>query len=154
LLVADALRVPRATRRRIADLWAMAVAVAPLERAPASRAQRVRWMRRAEFEPALALARAWCAAQDRACPAAEELERERASLSPSALEARALLSATDLERAGVPRGPLWGALLEEAETLWLDEVLGSREQALEWLARRAHEVTQEGGKTLRKAKDK
>lgn len=74
-----------------------------------------------------------------------------------------LLGSSDLEAAGLPRGPAWKQLLHEAEQRQLDGALATRAAALEWLARRVDELArgaqpradaQVGGNTRRKAKDK
>ena len=46
------------------------------------------------------------------------------------------LSSADLDALRVPRGPLWGRLLAEAEERQLGGALGSRREALAWLEER------------------
>jgi hypothetical protein len=74
----------------------------------------------------------------------DELAAEKAALGPQGLEPQPLLRAQDLERAGLPKGPRWGELLEAAETAQLDGRIQSASEALAWL--RAA-LAQDGGKT-------
>lgn len=151
--VLDELRIARSTRSGVAATWAVACEVAPLARVPASRAQRLRWMQNAGFEPGLALARAWNLHLRRGTLVVDALLAEREKLGPEGVHPAPWLSAQDLEAAGLARGPAWGKLLREAETEQLDGRLATREAALAWLARRARELGHDGGNTLRSAKD-
>ena len=65
------------------------------------------------------------------------LESFAATVDESERFPAALLGSADLEQAGVPRGPLWGSLLLEAEESRLDLLFTDREGALAWLAGRA-----------------
>ena len=76
----------------------------------------------------------------------EALARERNELGDAGSNEEALVGPRDLAERGVAAGPLYGAILREAETLQLDRELRTREEALRWLDGRV----QEGGNTLRK----
>lgn len=150
----ERLRVSRATRHGVGELWRLARAIDACSGLPASRAVRVRWIRAPAFRDALALARAWRAARGAELMVVDALDSEASTLDARSLQPALFIGPRELEAAAVPRGPAWGALIEEAETLQLDLVLRDAESARAWLARRAAEIAQDGGKTLRKAKDK
>lgn len=165
LAVVDALRVARATRTAVAEIWELALAFDALAALPASRAQRVRWMRANEFANALALAHAWRTALARETDTLLELARERAELGERGLAPAPLVDVNALAASAIPRGPWWGKLLHEAETLQLDGAWRDADEARAWLARRAAELAasgaaapgaprQDGGKSLRKPKDR
>jgi tRNA nucleotidyltransferase (CCA-adding enzyme) len=149
----DALRVSRATRQRVASIWSVAGEVDAAGDDPGSRARRIRWMRAEGFAEALSLVRAWRRARGSSAAICAALAEESARLGPDALAPAPLLTARDLETAGVPRGPAWGTLLREAETLQLDHAHVHRDDALRWLATRARELAHDGGNTRRNAKD-
>lgn len=154
LRVTDDLRAPRAVRRSLSEIWRIGAALEAQVLHPATpRSQRVRWMRSESFHDALARVRAWAAVRRVDALALDELVREEAELGADGLHPRALITSQDLEAAGVPRGPLWGQLLLEAETMQLDRALTSRDDALGWLAQRARLRTQEGGNIPRKANE-
>lgn len=138
--VVDALRVSRATRPSVSALWTLALALAPLDAPPASRAQRVRWLRDAEFTHAAALALAWRTAAELGPGATLALARERDALGAEGLTPAPFVGARELADSGVPRGPWWGKLLDEAETLQLDGAWPDADAARAWLARRAAEL--------------
>jgi tRNA nucleotidyltransferase/poly(A) polymerase len=134
----DALRVSRATRQRVLDAWACLAALQQIDRS--RRSQRVRLERRPGFE----IARQVAGASGLESALLDELAAEKAALGPRGLEPAPWLRAQDLERAGLPKGPRWGELLEAAETAQLDGRIASASEALAWL--RA-ELAQDGGKT-------
>ncbi len=150
----ERLRVSRATRHGVGELWRLARAIDACSGLPESRAVRVRWIRAPAFRDALALARAWRAARGAELMVVDALDSEASTLDARSLQPALFIGARELEAAAVPRGPAWGALIEEAETLQLDLVHRDAESARAWLARRAAEIAQDGGKTLRRAKDK
>jgi poly(A) polymerase len=155
----DALRPPRALRHALVRTWraleALALYGAAHARGAASRAAAVRLVREPEFTAQLALARAWGAEREQEPAALAELEAFARSAEPNELRPHPFIASGDLIHAGVRRGPLWGALLEEAEDLQLEGVLASRSAALSWLAARAQDLNegeraQLGGKRRRK----
>lgn len=150
----ERLRISRATRNTIVELWRLAAALAAAERPPESRATRVRWMRSATFDAALALARAWRTSAGADGAALDALAVERRTLAPDDLRPAAWITSADLQAAGIARGPAWGALLTDAETLQLDRAWRDEREAREWLARRARELAHDGGNTRRSANDK
>jgi tRNA nucleotidyltransferase (CCA-adding enzyme) len=114
------------------------------ERAP--RAARIRLVREPEWPLVLAAHRArhpGAARTPEDVPerARAELEAFARSLPRDELFPRPWLTSADLERAGVPRGPQWGMLLEEAEEARLAGAHASREDALRWLGERASRPT-------------
>lgn len=162
--VLDGLRVARATRASVASIWELALAFDTLAESPPSRARRVRWMRAADFADGIALAHAWRRASGRATAVLAALVRERAELGERGLAPVPFVDAAALAAAGIPRGPAWGQLLREAETLQLDETWRDADAARAWLAHRALELArelsapgggavQDGGKSLRSPKD-
>lgn len=104
--------------------------------ADAARARRVRLVRQPLWPRAARLAAALLAegAEDVADPA--PLLAFAARLSPAELAPAPLIGSDDLAASGLARGPAWGRILEEAETLQLEGELTSREAALAWLAGR------------------
>jgi hypothetical protein len=78
-------------------------------------------------------------ATGRDAAAGDELRAWADALAPEELRPAPLLVAEDLERAGVPRGPRWGRLLQLAETEQLSRRMRTREQALAWLAEHARD---------------
>ena len=135
----EGLRPSRAERRGILALWDGAERLLQLLGADAPRrSERLRLVRAAHWPDLLRLARAALEGSGRQ----SELERlealaDEARVTPETeLFPRPLLDAAALGRAGVPRGPLWGELLEEAESLQLDGELTDEASALRWLATR------------------
>jgi hypothetical protein len=145
LELADGLRISRDLRRELASTWELALAFR--SNPDPARATRLRWMRRPGFLYALALARAWRIVTHARTSDLDALAAERAALSPDELDAAPWIAARDLEERNVPKGPLYGLVLAEAETLQLDRVLQSRADALAWLERRL----QDGGNARRNA---
>jgi tRNA nucleotidyltransferase/poly(A) polymerase len=145
--LAKALRPSRDLVREVAEIQEVARAAAGIDRAP--RSERIRWMRSASFEAGVALARAKRLAEGEAVAFLDEASAERRRLGPGGLRPTPLVNAEDLSRLGVQAGPAFGQLLREAETRQLDGVDVTREEALAWLGRAAHE----GGKTPRSAKE-
>jgi tRNA nucleotidyltransferase/poly(A) polymerase len=133
----DALRVSRETRQRVLDAWACLADLQRLDRA--RRSQRVRFERRPGFDVAWPVA----AALETDRELLDDLAAEKRALGPAGLAPAPWLRSQDLEAAGVPKGPRWGALLEAAETAQLDGRITSSREALEWL--RA-QLAQDGGK--------
>lgn len=103
--------------------------------APA-RSALVRAVRRESFGTATRLALASRVALGRPNPALAALLARAATLGPAELHPKPWLDSHDLAQSGIPRGPRWKELLTEIETLQLDGQVGSREQALAWLAQR------------------
>ena len=117
-----------------------------MARPGAPRSERVLALRDEGWELGLSLALAWAeVAQDPLQESIQELEHLRSwrmALTPATLRPEPLLSPTDLEQAEIPRGPLWGRLLDEVERLQLDGLLAGRGEALAWLGRRARALAQ------------
>ncbi len=134
----ESLRTSRETRRLVLDAWSALAELQALDQG--ARARRIRLERRPGFEIALALARA----QGFDATRCTELEEEKRALGPLGLQPEPLVRPSDLEAAGVPRGPRWGELLAAAEEAQLDQRLRSRADVAEWLRRT---LAQDGGKT-------
>ena len=118
-----------------------------------SRSERLRWMRGDSFAAGFALARARAVVAGEPTSALDAARDERERLEEGGLRPPAHVGAEDLVALGLVPGPRFGEILREAETLQLDGVLPSREAALAWLARAAHESRQDGGKTPRRKKE-
>jgi len=143
----DALHPSRALRQRVAQIQAVA---RDAESALADRrSARVRWMREAAFPEGAALARARAVADGRDPSGIESALRERAQLGNAGLRPLPLVAPEDVRRAGIPGGKAFGELLRQAEDLQLDGRLGTRDEALAWLAQRVRELPQDGGKAPR-----
>lgn len=127
----ESLRPSREERENITGCWRLAPALSAI--AHGSRATRIHAARSPGFELALHCTRAL----DLSDAHIEAYAREIEALGPAGLHPTPLLHSEDLAQAGVPRGPAWGRILREAETLQLDDVLPNREAALLWLAERA-----------------
>ncbi len=133
------LRGPRAVSDRVRRLSELRASFASL---PAgSRAARVRLVRDEAWPDFAVLERA----RGELGEPLEDLAAFGAALSEAERFPRPLLTSEDLAAAGFPRGPRWGELLHDAETLQLDRELKTRAAALAWLA------AQDGGKTRRNA---
>jgi hypothetical protein len=104
----------------------------------APRAARIRLVRTREWPLVLRVHRARFPDGEREAPRAE-LERLARTTSERELFPKPWLAGSDLERVGLPRGPLWGRLLAEAEDIRLSGGHATREEALRWLAQRAAE---------------
>ena len=102
----------------------------------AGRARRIRLVRDPLWPRAARLAAALFA--ERGAPEADPaaLVAFARGLSREELAPQPLLTSADLAASGLPRGPEWGRVLEEVETLQLERELESRELALAWLAGR------------------
>jgi poly(A) polymerase len=136
--VLDRLRPSRATRQEVIGLWRLEREAESLfQEAIAARSRRIRLVRDPAWPVAARLLEAWRAARGRELDPLAELELFAASLAPADLHPALFLKSEDLARAEIPRGPRWRSLLEEAETLQLDQRLRSREEAVEWLAAQA-----------------
>ena len=70
------------------------------------------------------------------------LEAWAAALGTDELQPEAWITSRELEGAGVPRGPLWGQLLREAELRRLEGSDDSAAAACEWLQGRAAELAE------------
>ncbi len=144
----DGLRLSRDENREVQDLWRLqAEARAALAEAPPSRARRIKLVREVLWTRAARVLRSWQIIVGESTEKLDELLALGTGLSPQELRPAPLLTSSDLAAALVPRGPLWGELLREAETLQLEGALDSRAGALHWLA------AQVGGNTLRNAKE-
>ena len=104
--------------------------------AEAGRARRVRLVRRPLWPRAARLAAALFAEGAPSAVDPAPLLAFAARLSPGELSPAPLIESADLAASGLARGPAWGRILEEAETLQLEGELASREAALAWLAGR------------------
>jgi len=148
----DELRPSHALRKRIVAIRELAQESSAALAGPRSR--RVRWMREDAFAESAALAKARAIATGATGAEASRIDaavREREELGADGLSPPRLISSKDLEESGVPKGRRWGELLREAEDRQLDGKFDSRAAALAWLAARAKEARQEGGKTPRSA---
>ena len=134
---AAALRVSRATARGLEDIWRLGRHARALAGGTPARSALVRAAREPHWTDALDLANA---REPERADAWGHLRDATASLSVGELHPAPWIESSDLEAAGVPRGPLWGQLLRESETEQLDGRLPSREEALAWLERRAREL--------------
>jgi tRNA nucleotidyltransferase/poly(A) polymerase len=149
--IVRALRASRAVQDRLIESWKLVRAMeASLESARSTpRSERVRWMQSDAFASGAALAAARATVDGRSPDRYAELARERARMSDAELFPAALAGAHELEEAKIPRGPAWGKLLRELETLQLDGEISTRADATAWLA--AHRPRDhEGGNTPRK----
>jgi hypothetical protein len=140
----ESLKPSRQTLERVRSAWTIADAVRGA--ATAARSARVRWMRAPGFALGLELALARARAGGEGTGGLEALRAERAALGEGGLAPAPLLVAADVAARGFAPGPLYGILLEEAETLQLDGRLATRDEALAWLERRL----QDGGNERRR----
>jgi len=134
---ARALRLSRRMLKALEHAWRLRRQVVQLSEPGARRSDRVLALRDEGWQLGIRLALAWAKVAEDPTRALEHLEAWRTGLSPAALEPEPLLKSTDLDRAEIPRGPLWGRLLSEVERLQLDGLLDERGDALAWLDRRA-----------------
>lgn len=102
----------------------------------AGRARRVRLVREPLWPRAARLAAALFAERGPPEADAAPLLDFAARLGPADLAPPLLLTSADLAASGLARGPEWGRVLVEAETLQLEGEIASREAALAWLAGR------------------
>ncbi len=133
----DFLKLSRGLRQRIETLWRLRREARQLARLP--RASFVRFARQSEAVDALRLARAFEIADGGAGTELARWTGEVSALSQAQKFPVAWITADDLARAGVPRGPRWKLLFEAAETEQLEGRLNSREEALGWLDLRAQD---------------
>ncbi len=129
--VLDALRVSRALRREVEELWELQPAIAALVAGAASLSSRRRAMRSGAFEPALTLYAARRPADEEATRA---LAAEARDADPATLRPAPLLDAGALIAAGVPRGPRLGDLLRALEEEQLADRVRDADAARAWLA--------------------
>jgi len=161
LLALDRLRPPRALRYAAQRLWRALDELAALARGERAsgklmRAARIRLRREREWRWFAPYARAWGASRDQDLAMLDDLERFWDELAGTDVHPELLVKSGDLQYVGVPRGPIFGQLLEEAEELQLEGTLCTREAAKSWLAARAAELLEDdpgqlGGKRRRKA---
>jgi len=149
--IVKSLRPSRELLRDVTGIQEAAREARTIDRA--GRAARVRWMRSAAFEPAVALERARRLAEGSSVASLEEAVAERLRLGTDGLRPTPLVTPEDLARHGLAPGPAFGRLLHEAETRQLDGADRTREEALAWLAQAVRTVVHEGGKTPRSAKE-
>jgi len=150
------LRLSRAEEARVRALWALrerlAVDRTLRDERPGRRAARLQLLRDPAWPEARRVVLAWGAAAPSGPDGVElvaELDRLAERTTAAELRPAPLLRADDLTAAGLPRGPLWGSVLREAEALQLDGALSDRAAALAWLAERARQLAQEGGNARR-----
>jgi tRNA nucleotidyltransferase/poly(A) polymerase len=129
----EGLRPSRDVRRDVGTVWRlMHQAEALLGGGAQARSTRIRLVRDPLWETAARLIEARGAGG----PALEELRAFAAGLTAKEREPELLLTVEDFEAHGVPRGPEWGRLLNDAEERQLDGRLKTRDEALAWLAQR------------------
>ncbi|TDJ70919.1 MAG: CCA tRNA nucleotidyltransferase [Planctomycetota bacterium] len=133
--LARLLRTSRATGDALAKRWTGRRALARAAAAGATRAERIRAVREPWYADALALARAWGQCSGEPTAPLDQLAEWRATLAEPDLFPAPFLHSDDLAQAGIARGPEWGRLLREAETLRLEGAWSTREEALAWLRR-------------------
>ncbi|HVS18199.1 MAG TPA: CCA tRNA nucleotidyltransferase [Planctomycetota bacterium] len=131
----ERLHLSREESRTVARLGELLAALRTLP-PDAGRATRVRLVRDPLWPRAARLARALFAERGAAEADPAPLLAFAASLAPGDLSPAPFVTSDDLARSGLPRGPQWGRVLEEAESLQLEGELASREAALAWLAGR------------------
>lgn len=136
-----ALRASRALQRRVGGILTIARELARATSRARSRGERVQLLRDVDFAAALTLASAWSEVGAADAQAVAEWRDEHARTTEGDLRPVPLVTAEDLARTVLPRGPLWGSILREAETLQLDGTLATRADALTWLDRRVAEAT-------------
>lgn len=132
----ERLKPSRSLRGEVRSLWRSLEATLELMEAEPTRAATLRVLREPCWPEAARVLSAWSEVTGR--PDGELLQdwiAERASLDHEQLFPEPLLEPGDLERSGVPRGPRWGEVLRELETLQLDGELTDRAGALDWLER-------------------
>jgi tRNA nucleotidyltransferase/poly(A) polymerase len=137
--LARALRLSAAQREGCLFLWRARRECEPLALRSDAVADRILLLREPLGVQALGLARAWAVARqaEESVAALDAMSAWFTQLAPDRVRPAPWVTVTDLEAAGVPRGPRWGELLRAAERLQLDGVHADREQALEWLRARS-----------------
>jgi tRNA nucleotidyltransferase/poly(A) polymerase len=131
------LRPSRILARSVSALWSNRVRLEECVGQPLRRCQRLRLFRDEHWEDAGRLTLAWRRAQGREERPVLALIAEARSLTPEELWPPPLLQPTDLEAAGLERGPLWGDTLRELEDAQLDGEITSQDEARGWLDQRA-----------------
>jgi len=106
---------------------------------------RIRLARDEAWPLAEQVLRAWRVADGRSSDSLLAFARWRESRTEAELRPAPWISSSDLAASGARPGPLWKALLTEAETLQLDGALTSRTAALDWLGRRLREQAPSDG---------
>ncbi len=136
--VLEKLKPSNEVRAALRDISAMVAALRALAALPQPRrSDLIRARRNARFADALAIACAWDDASDKDAGVLRRIAASCAEFSAADLRPQPWITSRELEECGVPRGPRWGELLHEAETLQLDAALEGRDAALLWLAARA-----------------
>ena len=99
-------------------------------------------MRAEEATEALALALAWARVEGHTedARALDALEAWRGEQTDAELHPEPLITTADLDALDLPRGPLWGQLLTEAEDGQLDQHFATAADARSWLASRVSEL--------------
>lgn len=131
------LRPSRELRHGVQETCELLLAFERWEHAPPRRSDLLRAARCASWSAALRLGLAARAVGGRTTAALASAQSQLASIAPSELRPTPLLSSLDLAAAGLPRGPLWGELLAEAESAQLDGEFRTRDEALLWLRQRS-----------------
>jgi tRNA nucleotidyltransferase/poly(A) polymerase len=132
LEVADTLRPSRDLRRSLERAWTVRRGL-PVA---AGGATRSRLLRDPGWRPGCELALAWTLARGLDAATLEAQRAWRAQAKESELFPPQLVKAAELLDRGVPRGPQLGSLLRDLEDAQLDGEITSRDDALDWLARR------------------
>ena len=130
----EALRPPAVLRAGAVALWRLRPELGALAAEGASPSARTLALREGPWREAIAVERAWRAAQGRGDEDLRALGEWRAARSEAELRPRPLVEPADLTRLGVPRGPRWGAALRAAEAAQIDGSFRDRAGALAWLA--------------------
>lgn len=151
------LKAMRPSRELLLEVQAIGLEVRAIEEVAAlgrecPRSRLLRTLRSPEFRASLAIAQARASLAGTDSRVLSDLARQQQALSPAELRPEPLIVSSDLEAAGVPRGPLWSELLSEAETRQLDGEFVDRQAALVWLGARAEDA-QDGGKSPRRNHD-
>ena len=140
----EQLRALRPSRELLNEVQAIGLEVRAIDELvalgeEAPRSELIKALRSPEFAPGLEIAQARASLAGADCSGLAELARQHETLSPDELRPEPFITSSDLEVVGVPRGPLWSELLNEAETRQLDGELPDRETALTWLRARAED---------------
>jgi tRNA nucleotidyltransferase/poly(A) polymerase len=132
----ERLRASRASRRAIESLWRLRRRTEDAIAREPTRAEQIRLVRDSLWPKAARLASAFRRASGiNAFPIAA-LVSWRARLEREDLEPEPLLAASEIEAAGVERGPKLGATLVALETEQLEQRVRTRDEALRWLHER------------------
>jgi len=133
----QSLRGSRVLTERVLQLWRLRREAVRASAGGVPISRRIRAVRAPEWDGALSLARAWQTVLGADTAPLDELAAWRGTLSEEELSPEPWIRASDLESAGITRGPRWGKLLEEAETRQLDGEFADRDAALAWLGQQA-----------------